>query len=314
MRAKRNPAEPPERNIAELARRQHGVVAISQLLALGLTRGGVGRRLKTGRLHQLHAGVYAVGHKYLSQRALWMGAVLACGDGALLSHRSAGASWGMVDLPFARIDVTVPGRRNNGRRNGPRGIAIHRPRRLDDLDRAVRWGIPVTNPSRTLLDLASVVSRTQLQRAFEEAERLDLLDRARLAHLCSRTSGRRGTGALRALLAARSLPLAATRSELERQFLRFCRDRGLPIPAVNVPLAGYVVDCLWREERLVVELDSWSHHGDRESFEADRRRDARIQRAGHRIVRVTSRRMLHEPDPLEDELRALLGLTGSAPD
>ena len=218
--------------------------------------------------------------------------------------------WRMMSMTLRWIDVSVPRRRSNGRRDGPPGITIHRPRTLEHRDGTLRWGIPVTTPTRTLLDLGSVLSPTQLERAFEEADRLDLLDRSRLAHLCTSTSGRRGTGTLRALLRARPLPLSETRSKLEQRFLRFCRARGLPIPAVNVPLAGYNVDCLWPEERVVVELDSWAHHGDRASFEADRRRDTRIQIAGHRIVRVTNQRIADEPDLLEAELRSLLGLPG----
>jgi very-short-patch-repair endonuclease len=320
MRVKRNPASESgggagvlDPRIAELARKQHGVVGIHQLMALGLRRSAVGRRLRAGRLHRLHAGVYAVGHRHLSRRGLWMAAVLACGDGALLSHRSAAVVWAMVSMSPSRIDVTVPRRRSNGRRKGPPGIAIHRPRTLEDCDCTHRWGIPITTPTRTLVDLGSVLSPTQLKNAFEEAEGKGILNRARLAHLCMASSGRRGSGTLRALLAARPLPLAETRSRLEQRFLRFCRERGLPIPAVNVPLAGYNVDCLWPEQRVVVELDSWAHHGDRASFESDRRRDTRIQIAGHCIVRVTSRRISHEADLLEAELRTLLGLAGNSP-
>jgi very-short-patch-repair endonuclease len=320
MRVKRNPAGEAgsaggstaiESKIAELARMQHGVVSFPQLSDLGLRRSAVSRRLRAGRLHQLHAGVYAVGHRNLSQRGVWMAAVLACGDGALLSHRSAAVMWAMVGMTPSRIDVTVPGRRSNGRRKGPRGIAIHRPRTLEERDCTRRWGIGVTTPTRTLVDLGSVLSPTQLERAFEEAEGLGRLDRTRLAQLCMGSSGRRGTRTLRTLLAVRSLPMTETRSRLEQRFLQFCRDRDLPIPAVNVPVAGYEVDCLWPEQRVAVELDSWAHHGDRTSFEADRRRDTHIQIAGHCIVRVTSRRISYEGDLLEAELRTLLGLAAN---
>jgi very-short-patch-repair endonuclease len=134
------------------------------------------------------------------------------------------------------------------------------------------------------------------------------MNRSRLATLCSHSSGRRGTGELRALLAERPLPLIETRSKLEARFLRFCRERGLPIPAVNTPLGDFVVDCLWAQQQVVCELDSWAFHGDRTAFEGDRARDVAIQRMDHRIVRITDRRIRHAPDALEADLRSLLGL------
>ena len=133
---------PVDQQVAELAARQHGVVALDQLGALGLQPGGVAHRLLAGRLHRLHAGVYAVGHMRLTQRGRWMAAVLACGDGALLSHRSASELWGIGSHGEIRIDVTVPDR--SGRRR-PK-IAIHRPRTLPDKDRVTLDGIPVTTP------------------------------------------------------------------------------------------------------------------------------------------------------------------------
>jgi very-short-patch-repair endonuclease len=290
--------------IAGLAAQQHGVVARRQLLELGIGPRVIERGVLAGRLHPIHRGVYAVGHPLLTQHGKWMAAVLAVGSGAALSHRSAAALWRMAEVPDAPIEVLV---RDSARRTR-KGIRVHRSTRIADGELTVRNGIPVTSATRTLLDLATRVGPRALRAAFNEAERRNLLDRSQLARLCERARGRRGTGTLRALLAAPSLPLSETRSELERRFLRFCRDRGLPIPGVNVPLAGYLVDCLWPEHRVVVELDSWAHHGDRGSFEADRRRDARIQRAGHRVIRVTKRRITEDGNALEEELRALLGL------
>jgi very-short-patch-repair endonuclease len=232
-----------------------------------------------------------------------MAAVLAGGEGSLLSYRSAGSLWRILPTIDGPVHVTV-----SGHRQRQPGIVFHRMRSAGADERTELRGIPVTSIARTLLDLATRVGPRDLRNAFEDAERLKLLHRADLARVCEHTTGRRGTGVLRALLASRSLPFAETRSGLERTFLRYCRDRALPIPAVNVPLAGYLVDCLWRNQRGAVVLDSWAYHGDRESFEADRRRDAHIQRVGHRIVRVTMRRIALEADDLEDELCALLGL------
>ncbi|HMC06967.1 MAG TPA: DUF559 domain-containing protein [Solirubrobacterales bacterium] len=199
-----------------------------------------------------------------------------------------------------------------GRSRRPRrpGIAVHRSRRLAAGDRTVRWRIPVTTSARTLFDLATVVSPTQLRRAFEAADRLELLDMKRLARLCDGAGPRKGIGRLRAFVADHR-PLPATRSDLERRFLRFCQERGLPMPAVNVPLAGYEVDAYWPDHELVVELDGYGTHRGRTSFESDRARDAAIQVAGCRVIRVTDRRLRREAAQLEPELRALLRLGGS---
>jgi hypothetical protein len=231
-----------------------------------------------------------------------MAALLACGDASLLSHVSAAALWRLVKPSFGAVHVTV-----TSRARLRRGIVAHRTRDLQSADRRKRHGIPVTGVERTLLDLAGMVSPTQLRRAFEEAERLELLDRAALERLCERMRGRRGVRRLRLLLSERQLPLAETRSPLEARFLAFCRSSGLPIPAVNVPLNGKIVDCLWPREKVVAELDSWTHHGRRGAFEGDRERDVGIQIAGHRIIRITDRR-LKQPDRLEADLRQLLAL------
>jgi very-short-patch-repair endonuclease len=302
----RDAGDHPDLAIARLASRQYGVVARRQLLELGIGRRAIERRLENGRLHLIHRGVYAVGYPLVSQHGRWLAAVLAIGPGAALSHRSAAAHWRIAPIPDAPIETIVPG---GSRRRRP-GIVVHRCALLEGRHLTVRERIPLTTVARTLLDLATRITPRALREAFDGAERRRLLDREELHRICDGATGRPGTGAIRALLRERPLPLAEARSKLERRFLRYCRDRELPIPAVNVPVAGYTVDCLWPEQRPVVELDSWAFHGDRDSFEADRRRDARIQRTGCRVIRVTDRAMTREPDDLEREIRALLGLAG----
>ncbi len=144
-----------------------------------------------------------------------------------------------------------------------------------------------------------------MRRCFEAAERLEILDIARLTVLCATSPGRKGIGRLRSLVADHR-PLPVTRSELERMFLRLCDRHGIPRPAVNVPVAGFEVDCVWMDARLVVELDGWGFHRGRAAFEADRRRDAALQLAGYRVLRVTHRRLAREPDRVAAELRSLL--------
>jgi very-short-patch-repair endonuclease len=228
-----------------------------------------------------------------------MAAVLLGGPPAMLSHRSAAELWGLLEPIEGPVHVTI----GHGR-SGADGVRFHGSCELGQ--RTTRAGVPLTTIPQTLLDLAGVVSASRLRGAYDDADRRSLLDRSALDRLCQPRSGRRGLRAMRDLLDERPIPVAETRSHLERRFLRFCRERRLPIPAVNVPVAGYEVDCLWPPERVVVELDSWSHHGSRDAFEADRRRDARIQLAGYRIVRVTHRRISDGADELEAQIRGLL--------
>jgi very-short-patch-repair endonuclease len=286
--------------VVELASRQHGVVARRQLLAAGVSSAAVGRMITSGWLTRLHAGVYLVAGRQLDPLARRMAAVLAAGSEAVLSHTSAGALWEIVEQVPGPVHVTV----RSGRRRR-RGIILHRDSDLDRF-RTVHKRIPVTTPSRTILDLAAILSPRRLQQAAETADRRGLLDTPELTHLCEATRGRKGTGRLRSLL-ARHQPLPETRSELERRFLRLCRDAGLPWPAVNVPVAGLEVDFLWRAARLVVELDGYAFHRDRASFERDRRRDAALQLAGHRVVRITHRRLAEDAASVQAELKALLG-------
>lgn len=174
-----------ERELATLAKRQHGVVSRRQLTALGIGRGAIDARLRLSRLHPIHRGVYAVGHAPLSLRARWMAAVLAYGDEAVLSHQSAAALWGLMRPKSLPIDVT-----SHRGRPGRSGIRLHRSHLAED-ERAVEAGIPVTSVPRTLLDLAGVVGEQPLARAFEEADRLKLLRMPALERICTQAGKRK---------------------------------------------------------------------------------------------------------------------------
>jgi very-short-patch-repair endonuclease len=298
-----------DRVIAELAARQHGVVARRQLFAAGLSRGAVDRRLATGRLHAPHPAVYAVGQPRIAGPGRLLAAVLACGDEALLSHRSAAALWELLPYAGSRVNVTAP---SCGRRS-LRGITLHRSRCLDSQCRAIPDGIPLTSVARTLLDLAGTVRLDQLERAFEQAERLRLVDLGALTRLCERSHGHHGLRRLLPLLAPAERPAPETRSELERRFLRLCEKSGLPGPAVNAEVAGHEVDALWRDRGLVVELDGYAYHRTRAAFERDRVRDADLQRAGLRVIRVTARRLNDDPVAVAETVRSLLEVLEPAP-
>ncbi|HEU4657997.1 MAG TPA: type IV toxin-antitoxin system AbiEi family antitoxin domain-containing protein [Capillimicrobium sp.] len=276
------------RLMARLAARQYGLVTWAQLRALGFSAAAIGRLVADGRLIRLHRGVYAVGHAVLRTEGIWLAAVLACGDGAVLSHRSAGALWQLGHATSPLVDVSA----NRARR--PRhGIAVHHCR-LDPADITTRRGIPVTTLPRTLLDLAECLPRAGLSRTIEQAMRLELYDRAALDATMDRAYGRHALRPLRACLDELDPTAARTKSELERLALPAIVAAGLPKPEVNVEVEGYEVDLVWRDARLAVELDSRTWHALPTAFERDRRRDADLQAAGWRVLRFTWRQLVAE--------------------
>jgi very-short-patch-repair endonuclease len=296
--------------IAELAERQYGVLSAAQLYALGYSKDWVAARVTAGWLLRLHRGVYAVGHRRLSRRGCWMAAVLACGDGAVLSHHAAGALWSIrSETDSDPIDVTLRTRAGRRRR---RGLRIHRPRRLPDDELSDRCGIPSTAPARTILDLAGLIGTRPLERAIDEADRLRLVAADDLIELLSRHPGHPGAGRLRGVLARHQIGSTVTRSELEERFLRLCRHRRLPQPEVNVALLDYVVDFLWRGPKLVVEVDGRASHGTRRAFQTDRDRDGRLAVADYRVLRFTWWDVTRRPAVVADRIQRLLNATGIA--
>jgi predicted transcriptional regulator of viral defense system len=286
--------------IAEVAGRQHAVIARWQLLALGVGRGGITHRLASGRLHRVFPGVYAVGHKKITLRGRWMAAVLACGKGAVLSHVPAGVLHNVARTSAGRVDVTVP-----RSRRGIRGIVIHRVRDLHPDDVTVIDGIPVTSLARTLLDLAGSVPEWRFQRAFEDATKLPDFDARKVNELLDRHPRRKGRKRLATLVEKATAPSPYTRSGLERRFLRLCRETGIPTPSVNADIAGHEVDISWPDTHLVVELDVDETHGDRVAFERDRRRDADLALNEHHVLRVTGNWIDEDPGDVERTVRRL---------
>jgi hypothetical protein len=154
--------------------------------------------------------------------------------------------------------------------------------------------------------MAALVPERRLRRAYEEADRLNLLRPGALEQIFRRNMGHRGLGGIRRLIVDAKKRGGATRSSLEDMFVELCRKRGVPVPAINAHLLGFEVDMLWAGQRLVVELDGFAYHRHRAAFERDRARDAALQAAGYRVVRFTYRRLEREPDAVAAELRALL--------
>lgn len=287
--------------LAEIAERQHGVVALRQLRSIGFDAAAVGLRVQRGALHRIHRGVYAVGHAALSAEGRAMGAVLAIGGGpvaeggaaevldrwsAAASHRSAASLWGMTRREDpAAVDVIVPRVGGRARREG---IRVHRSVTLAPAEVTIHRGVPVTTPARTVADLRLALRQRrpgalpewELRRAIRQAEVI-------------------------------GLPLGEgdrdpTRSDLEADFLRICRRHRLPRPQVNVRVGPHLVDFLWARQRVVVETDGYRYHRGRVAFQDDRARDLDLRRRGYEVLRLSERQVGEQPELVAQVLAATL--------
>lgn len=299
-----------DRAIAERATRQHGVVALAQLAALGLGPSGVRNRVARGRLHRVHRGVFAVGHPILGQRGRFMAAVLACGPRSALSYRSGGTLLGLRPRERPWVDVTAPG---SAGRQRP-GIRVHGGATLTPRDVRAVDAIPCTTVARTLLDLAEVLPAREVERALDRADELRVLDMDAIGDVLARANGRRGAAVLREVLGAHAVGSTPTRNDLEEAFLAICRGAGLPPDGVNVWIpypggGGAEADFVWRAERLDIEVDGREVHATRRAFEHDRRRDQRLALLGWRVVRFTWRQVFDEPAAVAGTLHGLLAPT-----
>jgi hypothetical protein len=296
--------------LAAVAARQHGILPLSQLIALGLTAAAVRYRAATGRLHHIHHGVYAlVPPPLLTIRGCYLAAVLACGPKAALSHRSAAGLHGLRRNASGRVEVIVPGRSTRCHDS----IEVHRSIRFDPaLDAIVVDSIPTTTVARTLLDLAAVVRRRALERALDQAEILRVFDLNALRDQLERNPGHPGAGRLRSTLNQHDAGTTPTWSELEERLYVVLDAAGLPRPEVNAHVVlrdgGPVIrpDFVWRAARLAVEADGYKTHGTRAAFETDRERDQRLYADGWRPLRITWRQLKSEPARLTALLAGLI--------
>ena len=285
--------DPVDGRIAKLATRQHGVVTRAQLRTVGLSEAAIDGRVRRKWLHRVHQRVYAVGYPSLTRYGQFMAAVLACGDGAALSHISAAVLWNLLKDRGAPVHVTAPTKRK------ARGVVVHWS--ALDGERVRRAAIVVTTPARTLLDLADVVPRRTLERAMDEAEYLRLdTDGLGPRH------GRTGTGVLASVLAVHRPGTTRTRSELEEMFLALCDDHGIDRPDVNVQIEGFECDFVFREQWLVVETDGAAAHGTRRAMERDPLRDATLLAVGWRVWRLSYEEVVRRPQRVAEELGRLL--------
>jgi hypothetical protein len=275
-----------DRRINALAHRQRGYVQRAQLLALGLGPEAIRYRVRIGRLIPVYAGVYAVGHVPALPQDRAYGALIACGDGAVLGHGTAAVVWGIYRRWEEPFEVTA---RTARRRDG---IIIHRAA-LTPADVTHQVGLAVTSPARTLLDMSPRLSDMQLRRAVNSLRLDHYLVLEDLADVTRRFPRHPGARRLTQFADSRR---GATRSELEDKFVDLCVRHGLPEPLLNVPLVpGREADAFFAVERLIVEIDGYGVHSGRVSFEDDRDKDAEMLAVGLPTVRVTEERIDNDP-------------------
>jgi very-short-patch-repair endonuclease len=295
-----------DRLIVAIAATQHGVIGLIQLIAIGLSPRSVRDRVANGRLHRIHQGVYAVGRPDITIKGRWMAAVLACGEGALLSHRSAATLQELLNARGGLIDVTIPRQSSLARP----GLRVHRSTCLLPRDCVTVDRIPCTSVPATLLGLAATAPTNVLASACNKAAIRELLDMRAIEELLSRRAGHPGASRLRAVLGGEDLGADRTKSTLEKRFLRLIRRSGLPMPTVNdwIAIPGEEMQCdfVWHGQRLIVEVDGWETHRTRMAFHDDRRRDQLLRLAGWDVLRFTGRDVSRDADHVTGLVRTIL--------
>jgi very-short-patch-repair endonuclease len=284
-----------------LARNQHGVISSDQLLEVEYTRQAIYHRIRTGRLHPLHRGVYAVGRPHVTDHGRWMAAVIACGAGAVLSHSSAAALWRIGPEKRGLVELSLP---SLSRRSRP-GLEIHQRPSLQDSGMTVEFGIPVTTPIQTLIDLSLRLDRRGIERMINEADKYDLVHPPGLRRALEERAGEPGVAVLRDILDRRTFRL--TKEELERRFLPLVRKAGLPVPLTGQWVNEFEVDFYWPDLGLVVETDGLRYHRTPAEQARDRLRDQAHTAAGLTQLRFTHEQVRYEPD----HVRKILAQTAS---
>ncbi|MGN6201592.1 MAG: DUF559 domain-containing protein [Solirubrobacterales bacterium] len=292
-----------------MAERQHGVFSTWQMLEAGISEDIVRSRRSGGLLVPVFQGVYTLGHQVLARDARSMAAVLACGPGAVLSHFSAGHLWGLCG---SRGPIETLRQSGGFHPKGHPGVKLHQTRRLESYEVTVERGIPVVVMERLLLDLAARMHSVRLERVFVQAYKRDDFSWPRLGRIITRRRGCKGVGKLRRIAQDVDPEALETKSPPEVDFLALSRKVNLPTPFVNVLVEGHLVDFLWPEQKVVVETDSWSFHGDPLAFEKDRQRDVELTAAGYEVHRTTAKMLERDPGPfLQNVRRSLLARTAS---
>ena len=290
------------RDVYELADEQYGVITCGDLRRIGFTDARIDVWSRRGRLVRIHSGVYAVGHRHLRPEGVRLAAVLAFGEGACLSHRSAAAHWSLMRISQTLIDVSAP----RSRRGAP-DVRIHRPCRLSAADITTHKAVPVTTVSRTLLDIAGSVPFGVLERAFNQAMVIGILDPDEMRSAIARAGRKRGIRAVKRIFSILD-PHAPvlTHEGVEERLLTLIRRSGLPMPAINTYVEDEQVDFFWQAQRVVVETDGRAVHLQPLAFERDRARDRKLQLEGYDVFRFTDRDVTTTPEQTIATVRAAL--------
>jgi predicted transcriptional regulator of viral defense system len=298
--------------VAALGAGQHAVFGLHQLARVGLSATAVRKRAASGRLHRIYTAVYSlVPRELLTRRGHWMAAALACGPDAVVSHRTAAVLHGLMEYNGAKTDVTVPGRHSHRRGH----IVAHSSRNLTPADVTVEDGIPCTTVARTLLDLADVVERRRLERAFDQAEIMGAFDLMAIEDQLRRNPTRPAARKVRALLDEHYIGSTLTESELEELALALCRRIPIPKPEVQrwlvLPDGGPALrpDFTWVKQRVILEADGDRVHGTRQARERRNIRDQRLIVHGWRPLHASARQLTQGSGELESTLMALLSAT-----
>jgi very-short-patch-repair endonuclease len=296
--------EGPDLKIARLADGQRGRVTTAQLIEAGVKTDAIRRRERRGFLRREHHGVYLVGWNDTTKEGLLTGALLAAGPTSAVSHRAAAELWSLMPGPSP---VELSASRSH---KSLRGVIVHRPRTLQD-DVVEHRGLRVTTPARTLVDLCASLDASHVARLCNEAYILRLVTRTELADMLDRSYGRRGISKLRRFAREEGRP---TKTQLEQRFVKLVADAGLPAPRTNEKLwidgRERELDAHWPDLKLAVELDSWTFHGVRKSFESDRERDVGFVIDGWRVVRFTWARLRDDRSGVVRDIERLIGRSG----
>lgn len=284
-----------------MATGQHGVVSARQLVTLGYGRNSIAHAAASGRLHRVHRGVYAVGHRDLDWHGRCLAAVLACAPAAA-SHMTAAWLWGLLRYAPGTTEVTAPTRRHR-----KEAIRTHHAE-LGGRDLVTLDGIAATSLARTLLDLAAVLTATRLDRVLERSEELRHFDLGAVEELLGRVGHHPGAVPLREAIATYRDDPAVIRSKLERRFRALVRKADLPDPAMNFVVGGFELDAYWPREQFAVELDVYRTHGGHAAFERDRVRQEELKLIGVEMIRLTGRRLEREPERAIERVGRLLAL------
>ena len=276
--------------LSALAGAQRTMVSHGQLLAFGYGRRTIAHWVNRGRLHPFFHGVYSIVSGEPPPLGREQAALLAVGERAFLSHRSAAFIWGMRKMAPADVEVTVVGRY----RAPSKGIRVHRIHEIDKREVQRDEGLWVSSPARTVLDIAAMGSSYELSVAIDEGLAHNLLTPRELEDVLARNRPCRGAARLAEILGDETVT-AMSRSKREKLMLRLLAKAGLPLPETNVELGRFEADFLWRAQRLVVELASYRFHRGPAAFRREREKDLAFRAAGLDVLRFVADHVVTQP-------------------